>query len=1837
MHTPRAGHSATALPDGRVLVAGGNGVIDGQAEHFSSAELYDPATGMWSPTGSMSMSRHLHAAILLPDGRVLVAGSPDTFPTASTELYDPATGQWSLTGAMGEPRRSPRATLLRDGRVLVVGGTSSAGAPLDSAEIYDPSTGVWSPTGSMAEARHLHTATLLGDGRVLVTGGDSATAELYDPATGTWSSASSMSTARQSHRAILLPNGTVLVAGSTRPPSVPPEDSAEIYNPETDTWVPTDSLAAGRGGFTATLLPFGSVLVTGGWGDTPSMDSAELYSPTDWAPAGNMAEGRYLHTATLLHDGRVLVAGGNMSGTAETFNFSVLFPEDWLPTYPLNIARYGHTATPLLDGRVLVAGGSNQAGESLASGEVYDGGWTLTGNLAEGRVAHAATRLADGRVLVTGGGRVFLGGTMFLSGSFLSSAEVYDPVSGTWSMTGSMLSARAGHTSTLLPDGRVLVAGGDDDGDALATGQTESFLGTSEVYDPATGTWSPAGTMITGRTAHSATLLHSGKVLVNGGWAAHSNLGGFNTDVYGDTKNAELFDPATNTWSATGQMVGARIPTPAILLADGRVLVASGALASGSVAIASAELYNPATGTWASTGNMATSHQIARVAAALPDGRVLVAGGFMTVPPPSQRVSTTEAEIFEPIGGTWSMTSPMSAPRVAHTMTSMPDGSILAVGGFNIRRFLGPSSVLASAEIYFGAPAPPPPPPPPAPSLSIDDRTLVEGNAATMVFTVTLSNPHTTAITVDYATSDGSATAGPDYTAAAGTLTFAPGQTSRTITIAINNDIVSEAQETFFVNLGNAVGADIDDAQAVGTILNDDTVTVSIGDASVVEGNAGATVVLFTVALSAAAEQIVSVDFATGNATATAGSDYTAAAGTVVFNPGETTRTIPITVHGDTDFESDETFVVTLSNDFNVEIDDGQGIGTILNDDVPPSLSIGDVTVTEGDSGRMALARNTNTATLLTDGRVLVAGHSPAEVYNPATNRWTTTGALVHPRYVHTATRIMGGRVLVAGGWNDVVAFGEAEVYDPSTNSWSAAASMVEARWAHTATLLPGSRVLVAGGQRLISGGTQTLASTEVYDVSSDTWSASGGMATPRREHTATRLPDGRVLVTGGRNGGGTLASAEVFDPVTETWSPAGNMAAARSGHVVALLADGRVLVAGGYNNGGHLSSAELYNPVTGTWTTTGSMTAPRYWIGQSASVLSDGRVLVAGSSRNGGLASADLYDPSTGTWSATGTMAEGRGVYASAPLMDGRVLVAGGRNAISGRLRTAELYDPSTGTWDPAGGAIVTFTVTLSPASDQTVTVHFATADGTATAAGADYNGGSATVVFNPGVTSRGVSVRVNPDRDVEPDETFAANLTNASNAIIADGTGIGTIVNDDEPPVSLSIATPAGSDVVVDLPPLTLTFDSVTQAGQTHLTTSTTGPSSPAGFSLGDPPTYIDLSTSAGFTGSVEICIDYSSFSYTNETLLRLFHFDDPAWIDITSSLDTVANVICGNTTSFSPFAIFEPIESPGPVLALPANITAEATSAAGAFVDFTATASQEIDGPLPVDCVPPAGSMFSLGSTSVSCSAVDGTGSSTSGSFTVTVVDSTAPVLTLPADITRSTTNPAGTVVDFSASATDVVDGAVAVQCSPGSGSLFPIGVTTVLCTAADLRGLTANGSFTVTVLFATGNNTPPKVRGLVPRIAWGASPAGAVVKFEVWGQDTEDGRLPAACSHQSGAVFPIGLTIVTCTVTDSAGAVGTGAFAVIVIANLPPKLVGLVDHTVHTTSNEGKAVSFHVWGFDLEDGKLPAVCSPQSGDIFPIGQTVVSCTTTDSAGATATGSFTVKVHRRFFGHK
>ncbi len=345
----------------------------------------------------------------------------------------------------------------------------------------------WSVTGNLNTARSSHTATLLANGKVLVVGGYTASsdvtdsAELYDPATGTWRLTGNLNVARIAHHtATWLPNGKILVAGGTATSSA---QTAELYDPAAGTWSLTGNLKAITSGFTATLLANGKVLIAGGYGLNSASNTAELYDPATetWSLTGGLKTARYWHTATLLENGQVLVTGGSDDGDLAS---------------------------------------------TLASAELYDpvtGQWSATANLNRTRIFHTATLLADGKVLVTGGYN--------WPPESLTSVELYDPATAKWSIVGDLSAARENHTATLLPGGAVLVVGGDDWNRGYPPNATEL----TELYDSGIGKLGTIGNLSPARSNHTATLLPNGKLLIAGGFD-HSLLNS------GLLNNAQLFE-----------------------------------------------------------------------------------------------------------------------------------------------------------------------------------------------------------------------------------------------------------------------------------------------------------------------------------------------------------------------------------------------------------------------------------------------------------------------------------------------------------------------------------------------------------------------------------------------------------------------------------------------------------------------------------------------------------------------------------------------------------------------------------------------------------------------------------------------------------------------------------------------------------------------------------------------------------------------------------------------------------------------------------------------------------------------------------------------------------------------------------------------------------------------------------------------------------------------------------------------------------------------------------------------------------------------------------------------
>ena len=661
MHFGREHFTATPLLNGRVLVAGGS--------YSNTAELYDPATRTWLPTGNMisnaaaSSGRAFHSAVLLTNGQVLVMGGKDSWTWtqrySSAELYNPSNDTWTATGEMSTPRGDPAACLLPNGKVIVVGS-----AP--GAELYDPETGTWSMSGP-TNISHGGPAILLRTGKVLFGN------ELFDPDTGSWTATGSPLLAHTAATATLMSNGEVLMVGG------PDLANAETYDPNTGMWTVTGSLNIPRYLQVATALPNGSVLVTGGFSLGTFLTQAELYDPSSrtWNLTGSQVQGRVWHAAALLASQKVLVVGGSgPMSSAELYDSGhgalkvTLLPTNVVTAgaqWQVNGEAFQNSDTILTNLPVslnpslsfkLVAGWVTPADQSLLLSENVTN--TIVVEYTRVDTNKPTLTITSPKLNQRWSNSVFTA-TATVRDNFAASNVFYRVNGGSWisaqpafTPTGALNTPRVGHAATLLRNGKVLVAGG-------ANG--------AELYDPGTGAWSKIGSATLSHGG-PAFLLHSGKVLFVG--------------------SSELYDPATGKWTATGNLDTGGSPGynrqryTATLLSDGKVLVAGGM----TYGFAGPILYDPATGQWASTGPM-KHYRDQHAATLLPDGGVLVTGGF-----DYSHGAGTSGEIYNPATGLWTETYSPVVERIGHTATLLSNGKVLLVGGEQ------PGIPFSQPEIY---------------------------------------------------------------------------------------------------------------------------------------------------------------------------------------------------------------------------------------------------------------------------------------------------------------------------------------------------------------------------------------------------------------------------------------------------------------------------------------------------------------------------------------------------------------------------------------------------------------------------------------------------------------------------------------------------------------------------------------------------------------------------------------------------------------------------------------------------------------------------------------------------------------------------------------------------------------------------------------------------------------------------------------------------------------------------------------------------------------------------------------------------------------------------------
>jgi large repetitive protein len=692
----------------------------------------------------------------------------------------------------------------------------------------------------------------------------------------------------------------------------------------------------------------------------------------------------------------------------------------------------------------------------------------------------------------------------------------------------------------------------------------------------------------------------------------------------------------------------------------------------------------------------------------------------------------------------------------------------------------------------------------PAPTVSISDAIIAEGDeasAASAIFTISLSAASGTITAVSYCTANDTALDPSDYAAAcdATMVTFAPGQTSQSVSILIGGDRTDEPDETFFVNLTAALNLTIADGQGVGTIIDDDDPPgLSISDCSVIERNIGTVNCVFQVALTAASAKTVSVEYATADGTATAGSDYVTQSGTLVFLPGQAPKTISIVVDADLVDEQNQTFGVNLGNQVNAILSDAQGQATIIDDDAPPEVSVDDCTTIEGDAGAASC-----------DAAVTLSAASEIPV---VVSIATLDGAAVAPAdYTAVATTDL---VFLPG--DTTQAFSVATNGDPLDEADEVFELMLTGPI--NATIVDGQATGTITNDDLSP--TMTISNVSVGEGTTGTSSASFAVSLSAPSGRAVTVDYVTVDDTADAgsdyvNASGTLIFAPGVTVQYITVLVTGDLVAEPSEtFVVSLTNPANAVIADGLGVGSILDG--------GTPPVTIAIDSTSIVEGESGLALA---IFTVSLSRAAGqpvtveyqLVSGSATAPSDYLTTASievnipsGLLEQEFAVQIHGDRIDEEnetffVILSNPLNAVisvgqgvgtildDDSAPTLRAGDCSLAEGD-TGAPVCIFSSTLSAASQKTVTVSYSTADGSAIAPG-DYAARVGTLTFPAGTTTLSTTVLVAGDTLDELDESFTFNLSGAIHATIADAQGVGRLSDDDMPP-GISVSDCAASE---------------------------------------------------------------------------------------------------------------------------------------------------------------------------------------------------------------------------------------------------------------------------------------------------------------------------------------------------------------------------------------------------------------------------------------------------------
>ena len=1231
----------------------------------SSVDIYDPATGKITAAGTMTVGRQQHTAAVMFNGNILIAGGYDDRYLKTMEIYNPADGSFKATTDtngkilnLTTARSGASSVVLKGGNVLIVGGYN--GAILDTGELYSPSSKTIVFTGNMTSTR-LHPALVqLSDGAVLIAGGFNGaflnSVEAYIPPTSTFNALASMSVAREGHTATLLSDGRVLITGGCNNAVAERVicdnylDSAEIWNPSTNTFTATTGkMTTARSEHTATMLPNGKVLIAGGKNAVSVLSSAEIFDPATglFAATGNLGAARKGHTATALSDGRVLLAGGYFNAPLSS---AEIYSQGVFTTVPtsMSAARFNHTATVLNNGKVLLAGGENSdflsfdfnvltSTDNVAPNVVFSQDSKVGYVSYTGSGAVLAFSAETGAVLgkvVTGGSPTFI--TPLLDGHTLAVVSALDNkifLVGTDSLTLKAAYSFAGGFGfgsilTLSPNGSAGYISSTETGEVIkfdiSTGKElarlKNLKGPAQITITKDGNtlivvdtvanelvFVDAGSMSSKFKVQPTTIYPAASFTIfnNAVLNADESYGLIGSQDNGGAANNAVFIFKVSTGEITNIDLIGNIPGFTTLLPDGSawVVLCQDSLAYMPTSDFKSETLMPVYGgTPLLSANVVPSSDSKYAYYSASSADLVL-----------QQDLTTKGIIGAvPVGD-----SPNVSPDQASTVALTPSGQTLAVLNFGSNRLDLLSDTIVLKQTKF---------------ISQQDR-----------FTgLSIVNLSSSPVNLKVSALDNS-----------GNI------------VSLNDNITDPVNLQLAANEQKSID--------VSQLFNFDNNQENVGRLEI-----------------DAEKPVIAAFSAVGQVHPDFLSSFTIGLQGFSFNPDHHRQLHDFIVpeapvaSGTT---AELSFVNPTYSSSSYDVVHYGTDGNVLQSSTNKTIS----PVT-----RQASAVTEFVSTSASGQVLMVGGYQGKKTLNSTelyqANSFNSSGTMSKPRRGQSATLLLDEKILVAGGKNDATIYKTAEIYDPVAGTFSMApGTMNSARYRHTATLLLDGKVLLTGGQDA-----KSISNTaEVFNPETGGFALVGSMVSPRDGHTATRLPAGDILLAGGIDGFSISATAEVYDSASSRFRATGRMASSRLYHTAVLLSNGKVLISGGFDGSRYLNSAEIYDPATGLFSAILPMNVERS--GHTSTLLPDGTVLmVGGMNSTGAVKSVEIFDPNLGRFlPASGEMSSARAWHSASLISDvlhnneQRVLVAGGTDGNS-VLGTAELFDPKTQLFTEIAGGMI-------------------------------------------------------------------------------------------------------------------------------------------------------------------------------------------------------------------------------------------------------------------------------------------------------------------------------------------------------------------------------------------------------------------------------------------------------------------------------------------------------------------------------------------------------------------